>query len=87
MPFDKNCSYHLYWILVNNREKFRKKLYKKGIETGIHYLPIHKMTMYNSGIKLPITENVGKKIVTIPMHANLKQNQIEKIIREINNNI
>ena len=26
MQYDKNCSYHLYWILVKNRNEFRKKL-------------------------------------------------------------
>ena len=30
MPFDGNCSYHLYWILVNNRKKL-----KWGYITGL----------------------------------------------------
>ena len=37
MPYDVNCSYHLYWILVKNRKKFRKQLSDSGIETGTHY--------------------------------------------------
>ena len=24
MPFDKNCSFHFYWIQVKNRKKFMK---------------------------------------------------------------
>lgn len=84
MPFVSNCSYHLYWILVKNRTKFRKKMEKVGIETGIHYNPIHTMTMYKSKIRLPITEDIGKKIVSIPMHPNLKEFEINKIINSIN---
>jgi perosamine synthetase len=84
MPFNQNCSYHYYWILVNNRENFMKKLNANGIETGIHYLPIHKMKFYNSKIKLPVTENAGKSLVSIPTHPNLKKSDIDKIIQLIN---
>jgi dTDP-4-amino-4,6-dideoxygalactose transaminase len=84
MPYNENCSYHLYWILVNNRTKFRQKLFKMGIETGAHYKPIHLMKMYKKSISLPTTERVGKQIVTIPIHPNLKNSEIEKIIDSIN---
>ena len=84
MPFNNNCSYHLYWILVKNRENFRQKLANKGIETGTHYKPIHKMKMYQISNKLPITEKAGKEIVTIPIHPNLSESQIEKIINSVN---
>ena len=87
MPFDENCSYHLYWILIKNRENFRQKLANKGIETGTHYKPIHKMKMYKTQKKLPITEKIGKQIVTIPIHPNLTVTQIDKIIKTINKNI
>tara|TARA_B100000749_G_scaffold263711_1_gene237526 strand:- start:445 stop:1008 length:564 start_codon:yes stop_codon:yes gene_type:complete len=84
MPYDKNCSYHLYWILVKNRNKFIKKLSKYKIETGTHYRPIHTFSFYKSKIKLKITENVGKSIVTIPCHPNLKDMDIDKIIKLTN---
>ena len=85
MPFNKECSYHFYWIRVKNRSIFRKKLLEKGIETGIHYNPIHKFSFYKSKIKLPITEKIGNEIVSLPTHPNLSENDIEKIIKVINN--
>ena len=84
MPFNNNCSYHLYWILVKNRQKFREKLHENGIETGTHYKPIHLMSMYKTKNSLPITEKIGKQIVTIPIHPNLTENNIDKIITSIN---
>ncbi len=84
MKFNENCSYHLYWILVKNRKKFREKLFENGIETGTHYKPIHLMGMYKQNIKLPITESVGKEIVTIPIHPNLKEYEIKRIIKIVN---
>jgi perosamine synthetase len=85
MPFDNECSYHFYWIRVKNREKFREKLLKKGIETGIHYKPIHTFSYYRSKIKLPITERVGKEIVSLPTHPNLTDEDIKKVIQTVNN--
>ena len=84
MPYNEDCSYHLYWILVKNREKFREKLSENGIETGTHYKPIHLMSMYKKNQRLPITEKVGKQIVTLPIHPNLSKKDIDKIIRLVN---
>ncbi len=84
MPINENCSYHFYWIQVNNRKKFMDKMEENNIETGIHYLPIHKMSFYNSKVKLPITEQVSKKIVSLPTHPNLTDEQVSRIIKLAN---
>jgi len=84
MAFNKDCSYHLYWILVKNRKKFREKMWQAGIETGTHYKPIHTMKMYQNHTVLPNTEKIGKQIVTIPIHPNLKKFEIDKIVNSVN---
>ena len=86
MPFDKDCSYHLYWIRVKRRNQFMKKMKEFGIETGIHYKPIHEMSFYKNKKtkKLKITEKVSKEIVSIPIHPNLKNSEVDYIIRCIN---
>jgi len=84
MPFEKNCSYHLYWIRVKNREKFVKEMNREKIETGIHYKPIHKMTYYKNKTKLPITEKIGNEVVSIPIHQNLTESETDRIIKTIN---
>jgi dTDP-4-amino-4,6-dideoxygalactose transaminase len=84
MPFNKNCSYHYYWILVKDRDNFRKKMLEKGIETGIHYEPIHHFSCYKSKSNLPVTDNIGKQIVTIPTHPNLSRENVHTIIDFVN---
>ena len=86
MPFSKNCSYHLYWIRVKKRKEFINKMKLKGIETGIHYNPVHLMTFYKKyGRRLPITEKISKEIVSIPIHPNLTQNDVDRVVTSINN--
>ena len=84
IPFDKNCSYHLYWILVKNRTKFIKKMNENGIEVGIHYRPAHQMSLYRNQAKLPVTEEIGRKIVSLPIHPNLTNSDVDKIIKSVN---
>jgi dTDP-4-amino-4,6-dideoxygalactose transaminase len=84
MPFDNECSYHFYWIRVKNRDEFREKLLKKGIQTGMHYKPIHTFSLYKSKIRLPITEKIGKEIVTLPTHPNISEKDLEKVIETVN---
>ena len=84
IPYSTNCSYHLYWILVENRKQFRKKLANEGIETGTHYKPVHHMSYYKNKKLLPITEKISNEIVTIPIHPNLTGNQLSKIVHFVN---
>lgn len=86
MQFNNDCSYHLYWIRVKNRKGFMKKMLDDGIETGIHYKPVHKMTFYKSNMKLPKTDKCANEIVSIPIHQNLTDEDISKIIKSINKN-
>ena len=56
-----------------------------GIETGIHYRPIHNLTYYNKkNSKLPVTDKISKEIVSIPIHPNLSDYDVNYIIKSVN---
>ena len=55
-----------------------------GIETGTHYSPVHKMSLYKSKIILPNTEKISKEIVTLPIHPNLSKKDVDFIIKSVN---
>ena len=84
MPFVEGCSYHLYWILVKNRNQFIKKMFENNIQVGIHYKPVHQMNLYKNKTKLPITENFGKTIVSLPMHPNLSDLDTDRVVKLVN---
>jgi len=79
MPLSKKCSYCLYWILVKDRDKFRAKLTKEGIETGTHYPPIDQFSFFKE-VDLPVTHAVSKQIVTLPIHPNLSDQDVDRVI-------
>jgi len=79
MPYCSDCPYHLFWILVKDRNKFRKKMLENGIETGTHYKPIDQFSLYKKA-KLPVTDKIAKEIVTLPMHTNLSDQDVDVVI-------
>jgi len=77
---------HMFVIYVDNRDEVRKRLLERGIETSIHYPPIHLEPHYESlGFKkgsFPIAERIGEKVITLPTYA-LTNKQQDYIIKEV----
>ena len=84
MPISDDSSYHLYWIRTKKRSGFINFMNKCNIEVGVHYRPVHLMSGYRSAISLPVTESIWPEIVSIPMHVNLSNSQVNYIIEKIN---
>jgi len=77
--------YHLYVILVDNRDSLQKYLSEKGIGTGLHYpQPLHLQKAYTHlGYKegtFPVTENAAKRLLSLPMFPELSKEQIEYVV-------
>jgi len=82
--------YHLYVVRTENRDKLREELKSTGVATGIHYpIPLHLQSAYNYlGYKrgdFPVTEECSQKILSLPMFAELSDNQIDEIVELIKN--
>ncbi len=83
-------TYHTFVIQTKNRNKLKKYLMKKGIETSIHYpKPIHMQTAYKKlkikPVNLVNTIQQSKKILTLPINQYLSQSDIRYICSTINN--
>ena len=77
-------SYHVYPILVNDREKF-VNLIKDRVETKTHYsMPVHKFLAHKTGYYLPVTEHVADSEVSLPMYPGV---DYKTVIEVINDNI
>jgi dTDP-4-amino-4,6-dideoxygalactose transaminase len=80
--------YHLYVIQVADRDKLQAHLMEQGIQTLIHYpIPAHLQKAYGYlGGKpgnLPATERVVKRILSLPMHQGLTDEQVDAVIEAV----
>lgn len=86
-------SYHIFPIMLPsevNRQEFMTGCRDAGIQTSIHYRPIHTFTNYKAEYGktwLPITDYVGSREVTLPLFPTMTEEQqayvIENVIRLI----
>ena len=80
--------YHLYMVVVKNRYSLIKFLHKNGIDAKIHYpTPMHlqpasKVYNYKKG-DFPITENISKSVMSLPVHEFLKKSDLLFVINKI----
>ncbi len=83
--------YQLYTIQLENskiRNNLSKFLTKNGIMTKIFFEPIHmtdfyKKQIYGKSTKLPVTEKIYEKILTLPMHPGLKKEELDYICNSV----
>lgn len=82
--------YHLFVIKVMDRELFMKMLNKVGIYPGIHYaVPAHKHPAFSTissfrNFDLETTESISTQILSLPIYPELKIDDLDRIILEIN---
>lgn len=93
LPKEMDDNFHVYYQYVlahDNRDKIIKKLLKKNICLNITYpYPIHIMKPYKRFFKkkyekLSKTESFANQIFSLPTYPSIKDNDVEKIIKEIN---
>lgn len=87
MPYAEHV-YHLYIVVVENREALRKALSEQGIENGLHYpVPLHLQKAYaDLGYKkgdFPISEHVAANHVSLPMYAELPVEHAEHVAKTV----
>ena len=80
--------YHLYVILVDNRDGLQEFLQTRGVNTGLHYpLPLHLQKAYaHLGYKkgdFPVAENAARHLLSLPMYPEITKPQIEYVAKSI----
>ncbi len=81
---NENVNWYLYTISISNRDKFLKKLNHKGIGAASYYpTPVHKTPFYKLKTKLPVTDWAASHVLSLPIHPNVTQKNIEFIAKTI----
>ena len=80
---------HLLPILLApsvSREIFVEAMHARGIQTSIHYPPVHQFTYYQQGGStphLPLTEEVASREVTLPLYPSMSDEHLELVITAV----
>jgi dTDP-4-amino-4,6-dideoxygalactose transaminase len=88
-PADEVASHHLAVVLLPedaDRDTFRGELRNAGIQTSVHYPPIHRFSAYadsGGGRPLPVTDAVAGRLVTLPLFGTMTDEQFEAVVTAI----
>ena len=78
---DRESSYWLYTLLVNNRKNFIKKMLSKGIPVSVVHQGIDRFKIFNGKVESNINQRkFDQDQICIPIHSGLTNNDIDKVI-------
>jgi dTDP-4-amino-4,6-dideoxygalactose transaminase len=82
--------YHQYVVRCDERDGLREHLREQGVGTLVHYpVPVHLQPAYRNRVPvhrgaLPATEQAARQVLSLPMHAQLSDAQVERVCEAIN---
>ena len=79
------CSYHLYEMMVPDRDDLLNKLSSVGINCGVHYRDNteYKVFSYGDG-QAPKAREMSQHFITMPLHMWLTDEDVKYIIEQVN---
>jgi len=79
-------AYHILPILLPpqvDRKRIMDYLRSVGVQTSIHYPPIHQFSYYRENfplVELPITDNVAAREITLPLYPTMDTGQVRYVV-------
>lgn len=80
-------AHHIRPILLpegSDRRRFMEVMKEQGVQTSIHYPPIHQFSAYATEEKaagsLPHTETIGRREVTLPLYPGMTDADVEIVV-------
>ena len=79
---------HLLSILLpagTDRVQFMEGMKARGIQTSIHYPPVHQFRIYRStgGPPLPLTEQIAARQVTLPLYPSMTDADVKAVAHAV----
>ena len=82
---EQGSSHHLAVMLLPHeleRDAFRAQLAASGVQTSVHYPPIHRFSQYRERGRrrlLPVTEGVADRLVTLPLYPHMSDADVSTV--------
>ena len=90
VPFDgaAHSAHHLAVLVLPpsvDRDRVREEMRTRGVQTSVHYPPIHSFSLYRADADrpLPRTEDVASRLVTLPLFPHMREDEIERVVEAL----
>jgi dTDP-4-amino-4,6-dideoxygalactose transaminase len=86
-PESARISNSMFAVVLDegvDRGAFRDSLAQAGIQTSVHFSPVHRFELYaGSGADLPVTDAFASRTVSLPMFAEMEEGQQALVIEAV----
>lgn len=92
-PEDSGSAYHLYTLEIHpesglNRDRFVESMEENRIGTGLHFIPLYRMTYYREKYRLsealfPACESIFSTIISLPIYSAMDEEDTLDVIRAV----
>lgn len=82
---DAESAHHLAVVVLppgTARDEVRESLRERGVQTSVHYPPIHHFSRYSadSTRALPRTDELASRIMTLPLFPHMADRQVDAVV-------
>lgn len=83
--------HHLFVVLLppdRDREQFRSDLLANGVQTSIHYPPLHSFShtrdlWYDGPPELPVLDRIAERLVTLPLGPTMTDAHVAWVVKAV----
>lgn len=97
IPFEKSdgsANFHLYVLQIDfpsiglTRLQFMKRLERKGVQSQVHYIPVHLQPFYQERYHTrqgdcPNAEQYYGRCLSIPLYPMMSDTEVEKVVQSV----
>lgn len=89
VPFaglDDDSACHVMPVIMDDerqRDPFRAAAATAGVQTSVHYFPVHRFTIFGSQPRLPATEDYSAREVTLPLMPQMSVDDVDEIVARL----
>jgi len=77
-------AYWIFGVRCDRRDELILHLKRKGIATGVHYLPLPMHPLFESyGSPCPNVERIWPTMLTLPLHADLTNAEVDYVVEAL----
>lgn len=85
---DSEAVYHLFVVLLPERDRVQMKLKERGIDTSVHYpVPLNRQPPFESATRisgdLAVTESIANRVLSLPIYPGISEEAIDTVTENL----
>jgi dTDP-4-amino-4,6-dideoxygalactose transaminase len=83
---DAQLAHHLFTVVLDegiDRSAVRDRLRTAGVQTSVHYPPVHRFSHHLRESELPLTTGYGARTMTLPLFAHMTPDQTNLVLESL----